>query len=192
MQEKLSKVCTKCGILKTIDEFHVRKETRDKRRSECKECSCKKRREYHFKNHKQSLESSKRWKEDNLDKVKEYSREYYELNKERLLKNKRETRSDTLEQRRAYRLKHKDRYNMHKATRRFLEKASSVYNDELNLFIIEECYSLSRLRTELTGIKWHVDHIIPLNGKNVCGLHVGINLQVIPAIENLRKNNKYE
>jgi len=55
--------------------------------------------------------------------------------------------------------------------------------------MIEQAYDLAQLRTKVFGFKWHVDHVIPLKGKNVCGLHTPYNLQVIPAKENLRKRN---
>ena len=58
-------------------------------------------------------------------------------------------------------------------------------------FIFEEAYNLAALRQKLTGIAWHVDHIIPLHGALVSGLHVPENIQVIPAVVNMRKNNKW-
>lgn len=59
-----------------------------------------------------------------------------------------------------------------------------------DLWLIEQFYETATERTKSTGVQWHVDHMIPLRGKTVSGLHVPYNLQVILGTENSRKGNR--
>lgn len=70
-------------------------------------------------------------------------------------------------------------------------KRTPVWLSSEEHWLIEQAYELAQLRTKIFGFSWHVDHILPLQGKLVSGLHVPENLQVIPGIENVRKANMY-
>tara|TARA_R110000868_G_C10770983_1_gene754720 strand:+ start:197 stop:877 length:681 start_codon:yes stop_codon:yes gene_type:complete len=72
------------------------------------------------------------------------------------------------------------------------QKRVPTWLSDDELWMIEQAYELAALRTKMFGFAWHVDHVIPLCGKKVSGLHTPYNLQVIPAVENLRKSNRME
>lgn len=58
-----------------------------------------------------------------------------------------------------------------------------------NIEAMRAIYKEAARITKETGISHHVDHIIPLKGKTVCGLHVETNLQILSAVLNRKKRN---
>lgn len=56
---------------------------------------------------------------------------------------------------------------------------------------IAAVYARATHLTQLTGVRHHVDHIVPLKGANVSGLHVPWNLQCLPARDNIAKHNRF-
>ncbi len=113
---------------------------------------------------------TKQWKQVGAEQTRIKQREYYHSNK----------------------AGRKDYVILKNAERRYLQRQSkALFDPELTSFVFQEAKRLQRMREEYTKIKWHVDHIVPLRGKLVCGLHVWNNFEVIPKIENLKKGNTH-
>ena len=76
------------------------------------------------------------------------------------------------------------------AARRSLQVAATPPWVEMDA--IYEIYAEAAALSERDESPWHVDHIDPLSHRLVCGLHVALNLQAVPAIDNLRKSNSFK
>lgn len=77
------------------------------------------------------------------------------------------------------------------AKRRAAMQASRpAWFGEFDELVLSEAADLAVTRSRLTGIRWEVDHAVPLRCRQACGLHVGLNVQVIPARLNRAKGNR--
>ena len=78
----MSKTCTKCGVVKPLDDFHRDKRSPDGRRSDCKECVREYKHRYHEENRDKERERKHRYREENRDKVRKCQRRYHEENRD--------------------------------------------------------------------------------------------------------------
>ncbi len=183
------KICSKCRVEKDIVLFNknkaqkcgydnqcklctklsrlIKREDRIKYLKEWRQNNPNARKENYIKNKEQCADYAKTYRKDNLDKLRANSRKWQKDNLDR--------DAAKTAKRRAAKLK---------ALPKWLTK------DELEQ--IKELYTIAQMFKLYTGEEYHVDHIVPLQGENVCGLHVPWNLQVIPAKENLSKSNKLQ
>lgn len=120
-------------------------------------------------------------------------REYYQKNKEAITQYQREYYQKNPHVKKKWEKKNKAKINRKTSVRRARKRrAMPDWLTPEHLAEIELAYDHAQQLTELTGVQYHVDHIVPLKGKGVRGLHVPWNLQVITAKENLSKHNKYD
>lgn len=143
-----------------------------------------------------ALDAAKRRVELKADEISAYNKQWNEQNKERAYLNKKLWKSA-----------HRDIHNASNAKWRRnnttwctayvmksrAQKAKRTPNwlTVDDFWVIDEIYHLAGLRTAVTGVAHHVDHVIPLRGKSVSGLHVPSNLRVVEWKENLKKGNHY-
>lgn len=191
-----SKVCSKCKEKKPVSAFGKHSARKDGLRSRCKPCNSADAKQYAEANREAVLENKRRYysenkgkfSSDHADRMKDESfrkrkaaasREWYRENKER-----------RAEYGKSHYEANKPYYMAASAKRRSakVQQTPSWANEQAIRAFYEEA---KRLEQE-TGVRYHVDHIIPLQGQMVSGLHVENNLQVIPANENLSKSNLYE
>jgi 5-methylcytosine-specific restriction endonuclease McrA len=122
----------------------------------------------------------------------EAKRKYYERNKETVIARA-QGRSDV--EKNQYKQKYKEanpdlyRELVSLRRRRFRQATPKWLNIEQKMEIRLK-YRLAIELSRATSMRHAVDHIIPLQGDGVCGLHVPWNLRVITQEENLKKSNK--
>lgn len=132
----------------------------------------KRKAEYHIENREANKAKSKRYYQQNTAYFAEYKREYY-AEKGPLVRARRK----------AYRKRNLGKCNAADRKRRIAKMQR-----------VPKWADLKAIASFYANCPpgYHVDHIIPLQGKNVSGLHVLSNLQYLPAAENIRKRNKFE
>lgn len=128
----------------------------------------------------QRVEANKRWLQAHPEKPAAYAKQFKARHPEKVAA-----------ERRAYKQANKGVIN---ATTRRRQAAkmnrTPAWLTDDDLWLMQQAYELAQLRSTLFGFPWHVDHIYPLQGRRVSGLHVPTNLQVIPGADNCRKSNK--
>lgn len=127
--------------------------------------------------------TNKDWYESNKEQIKTKSKNYYEINKEKI-------RERTKEYAKEYQKNNKSKVAARASKRRALKLSATPFWADLERIaeVFKECERISKE----TGIKHHVDHIVPLKHSRVCGLHIHTNLQILSAKDNQTKSNRFE
>lgn len=171
------KNCNDCRCTLPLEAFGAYRSSKDGLQLICKLC--------------RGLRSAA-WTDANPDKVKARNREKRPLTEAKKVRqaewanaNRDKVRANA----KKWRTSHRDQVAAKTRKRQIAKlKATPQWANE---FFVDEAYHLAKIRTDLFGFPWHVDHIVPLNSPIVCGLHNEFNLQVIPAVENIKKGNRH-
>ena len=174
------KSCIYCNQQKALEDMVKHRGYKGGYASWCKACHSERNKKYYQDNRLREDSKKKEWIENNREKVRQYNKNYKARYTEQFRDGVRKWKQENPWA--------KTVWNHKRRTTKL--NAWAKWDSELTELVTQEAAHLAKLRELKTGIKWHVDHVIPLIGKNVCGLHVWNNLAVIPAHVNVRKSNK--
>lgn len=166
------KTCTKCSETKPLDAFYKAKTSADGRHGSCKLCFRVTESKRYFDNRDRAKAVKAKYASANADKMRAYKKEWTQANEDEVRMYFRHWRKKNSGKVRAYRAKRR-------ATQ--IQRTPAWADHAEIARIYAECPK-----------GYHVDHVFPLNGAKVSGLHVAGNLQYLPASTNLTKGNKYE
>lgn len=151
-------------------------------------------REYRLANPEKVKEWKARWLK--TDKGRAYnnavSREWYHAGKtQETLKKYREANKDKAALRgQKWRKTFPWKHSAIQAKRRALKaQATPKWFSNKDSIWLELMFAFAKTLEQKTGVQYHIDHIVPLKGRTVCGLHWLENWRILPASENIRKSN---
>jgi len=189
------KVCVVCNNSKPLSEFYKRVDSPDGYRNDCKDCRKTTSLKNHYADHEAGKERLRQAYEKRKAANPNLSAEIYARYRESSLEHSKLAYQANAEERKAkQRLWSKTnrgianalskRYKLKKA------KATPLWLTPEQIYNMQCTYKVAAQLSETSSQKWHVDHIVPIRGKDVCGLHVPWNLQLLPAKMNMQKGNK--
>lgn len=175
------KLCSHCTEVKPFEVFYTSSTHKSGYASWCKTCEAQRSKAKFQRRKDIQLAKAKEYRLANKESVTSTILAWREQNSERIAVTYRDWAN-----------RNRDKVNA-KWMKRQAEKKNRtpdwLTDDEL--WMIEQAYDIASIRSKCLGIKFHVDHIVPLQGKTVSGLHVPWNLQVIPAKLNQQKSNHF-